>query len=786
MSFAIRLLLILFAVSLLAPGRLAAQSLTGTVRGTVHDRYTQRPLEAVQVQVLLPGRQLGALTDSLGRFRIEGIPVGRYDLNFERRDYLAYTQTGVLIGSNKEVQVEIALEERIFQMNTVNLYPTRRKGAARNEMAALSALSFDVEETRKFAGGLDDPTRVAGNFPGIVASQFTSENFISVRGNSPRGLLYRLEGIDIPNPNHFARIGSSGGTFTIFSQQLLANSDFFIGAFPAEYGNATAGVFDVHFRNGNHERREFAVQAGVLGVDLAAEGPLSARRRGSYLVNYRYATLNFAKHLIGYTSVPTYHDLSFKINLPTDKAGTFSIFGIAGLSNRLVSEQRDSSLWTRDLDRFRLLLRSDMAAMGITHTYLIKERTLVKSTLLGAFSLQRDNKDYFELDGVLRPRDYNEYTRQPLSFTTSVKHTFSRRHTNKTGVIVSSTWHKYFAQIYDYVENRQDLLADEQDRTLTVQAYSQSQLRLSPKFTLNAGLHYLYFDLTRDQSLEPRLSLHWQLDPRQSLAFGYGLHSRIEDYGTYVTRLEVNGQPMRPNLDLGFLKTHHLVLGYEAMLSDHLRFRSEAYYQHLFDVPVEAEGTYSVINLNELDQLRILVNGGTARNYGLDLGLERFSRRGLYYLLNASLFNSTYTDIRGQRHNSAFNGNYKGHLLMGKEFRTGRRRGGNSMLGVNTTLSLIGGRYYTPVDLEASRLARETVLDESRPFSEQDPALFIADISITLHTNKPRYSGTWALQIKNIFQSAAPDYREYDATLDQVVELAGAGFLPVMSYKIEF
>jgi hypothetical protein len=766
--------------------RLAAQSARGILQGIVSDRHSRQPLEGVAISLAAGQDTLRAQTGSDGSYRLAGVPVGRYDVSFALEGHLSHLQPGQLILSGKEARLDVSLEENFYRLDEVNIYPSSRKGTANHPMAAVSALSLDVEETRKFAGGLDDPTRLAANLPGVIGSPLFSENFISVRGNSPRGVLYRLEGVDIPNPTHFARIGSSGGTFTIFSNQLLANSDFFIGAFPADYGNATSSVFDIRFRHGNTERAEYAVQLGVLGVDLTAEGPLSAQRRGSYLVNYRYATLNFARHLIGYLSVPTYQDLSFKLYLPTEKAGTFSLFGISGLSDRIKPAELPEN-WAEDLDRFELRLTSNMAAGGMSHTFLTKRGTLFRSTLMGAYSFQRDNKKYVERPGVVTDREKVEYRRLPITLSSYVEHRFSRIHSHKSGIILTYTNHDYINRRYDYVAGRPFVLAEAQGGSFTAQAYTQSQLRLNKRWTLNAGLHALYYNINGELSVEPRLSASYQLDPRQTLALGYGLHSQVEDYATYMTRLEeANGSYLLPNRDLGFLKTHHMVLSYQAMLNDHLKFRSELYWQRLFNVPVERNGTYSVVNLDELTQLRLLENAGTGRNYGLDMGLERFSRRGLYYLLNLSLFNSTYTDAADTRHRTAFDNGYKSNLLMGKEYRISKRRGGNTLLGINTNFTLSGGQRYTPIDLEASRIARTTVLDETRPFSLQDDPLFIADLTLTLQTNKERHSGQWAFQIKNIFQSAPAEYREYDAFLDREVALEGSSVFPVISYRVQF
>ena len=787
-----------------------AQTLEGVLRGQVIERSTQQPLQgaAVRLETTQPVRTV--LTDEQGQFRFTEVPVGRHDLLVSLESYQRFARSGIMVTSAKEAVVTLALEQTLYDLDEVELVPDRPRGTPNNDMASVSAWSFEIEETRKFAGGLDDPTRVAANFPGIIATPFISENFISVRGNSNRGLLYQVEGIPIPNPNHFARIGSSGGTFTIFSNQVLSNSDFFVGAFPAEYGNATSGVFDIQFRRGNQQQREYALQLGVLGLDLAAEGPFREGGKASYLVNARYQTLDLVNRVIDYLSLPTYHDLSFKLHLPTDRFGTFEVFGIGGISDRLRQEEQDPNLWVEDLDRFRLSLESDMATLGATHTLLVGSRSVWRTALVGSYAQQVDNKQYLDyasndsLDLFLRQREINEYRYRPITLHSSFTHRRSPRLTLKAGVMLTHTQHDYLSRDFDYVDSVLFTRGDAEGQTQTLQGYAQAQWKPTTFLTFNAGLHYLHFDLTQSQSLEPRLGVSWQVSPRQSLSLGYGLHSRTEHWATYQTQIPTgNGGYALPNLDLDLIRAHHLVLGYQAILSDHLRFRSELYYQHLFNVPVEASGTYSVLNIDELNQLRTLVNQGTGRNYGLDLGLERFSRAGLYYMFNTSLFNSTYTDAAGNRYSTAYNAGsilrwtqdgdtlsyalgYKVNLLMGKEFQVGKKKGGNDLLGLNGALSLIGGQPYTPLDLPASRLARETRFDESVPYTERNAPLLVFDFTLNWTRNRPNYTGTWSVQIKNLFSSAVPEYREYDATFDREVFLAGASVLPIISYKVEF
>ncbi|MEO0472948.1 MAG: TonB-dependent receptor [Bacteroidota bacterium] len=767
---------------------LNGQNLHGVVRGTVQEVVSANPLSAVSIRLTDGQKNFQLLSDSSGSFVFRQIPVGRYEMDFQLTGFATVNQTEVLVTTAREVVLEIELRPAYYQLDEVILSPAVEKGAPRNQMALVSAISFDVEETRRYAGGLDDPTRLAANLAGVSPNPFISDNMISVRGNSPRGLQYRVEGVDIPNPNHFARIGSSGGSFTIFSNQVLARSDFLTSAFPAEYGNATAGVFDIQFRKGNSQKNEYTVQAGVLGIDLAAEGPLTKNKNASFLVNYRFFSLNLIKLVIDYPTATTYQDLSFKLHLPTKKAGTFSLFGMGGISDRPKLAERDPADWERDLDRFENVLASDMGIIGLRHQLAVGKKTVWQTAIAGSYAALQDNKDYLDSTSfAFLSREVNQYQRIPITFTSSLQHQFSPRHSNKTGLILTHTWHDYFRQKYDFVEEELNTEADARGSTTLFQAYTQSQFQLSQRWILQAGVHFLHFFLNDQQSVEPRLALRYRISPRHHLSIGYGRHSRVEHFGTYLTRQNTrDGSFLLNNQQLDLIKADHYVISFQGSLTPKIRIRLEAYYQGLFDVPVEVNGTYSVVNLDELNQLRVLENTGSATNKGIDLGIERYLSNGWYAMFQGSLFDSQYTDGQGNQYSTAFDLGYKANILAGKEWKTGKKKGRNNLQGANVTFSFLGGQPYTPIDVAASIPVNETVLLESQPFSERDPGLFIVDLTWTITKNHPKYTGTWAFMVKNLFQSQAPEYRTYDGLTGDVVELKGAAIIPVISYKAEF
>ncbi|MCA1746381.1 MAG: carboxypeptidase-like regulatory domain-containing protein, partial [Bacteroidales bacterium] len=347
-----------------------AQQPVQTIRGTVQDAISREPLYGANI--ILAELNKGTITDTDGRFILENVPVGRYSLHIRFVGYEPILLPELLVSSGKEVVLDIAMQTAISGLEEVVVRPSARKDRPINSMANVSARTFSVEEAGRYAGALDDPGRMAGNFAGVT-SPGVHVNAIVVRGNAPKGMQWRLEGVDIPVPSHFSGSNvAGGGGLTMFSSSMLANSDFYTGAFPAEYGNATAGVFDMKLRNGNNRKREYAFQVGVQGVEAALEGPLGGRAGGSYLLNYRYSTMALVFPLLPELKfsdeVPVYQDLSFKVNLPAGGAGNFSIWGIGGLSHTDMKGTDEVEEWIYPSSRVRMNFHYNTGTAGITHT----------------------------------------------------------------------------------------------------------------------------------------------------------------------------------------------------------------------------------------------------------------------------------------------------------------------------------------------------------------------------------------------------------------------------------
>jgi hypothetical protein len=763
----------------------SAQELTQTIRGQVNDVDTKQPIAGAVVIVLGTTPQNGAESGADGSFTIESVKLGRYSVQVSLMGYNTEIIPEVLITSGKEVTLNITLKEKVVRTEEIKVTADIEKDKPINPNALISARSFSVEEARRFAGSFDDPLRAVQNFSGVTSSANVNTNGIVIRGNSPKGLLWMLDGIDIPNPNHFGYIGQSSGGMTIFSSQVLANSDFFTSAFPSEYGNALSGVFDMKFRNGNKYTREYALQLGIQGLDLSAEGPFKKGSDATYLFNYRYSVLGFLQ-VIDETmknKVPSYQDLSFKLNFPTKSAGTFSLFGIGGIAKSKYDPEKDTTQWKTYEDSQMSVLNNTTGTVGLTHNIIVGPKTYINTMLSGSYNEVKWEKGNMNSAYVVSKTDDANYKNSKISFNTFINHKFSSHLTNKTGF-------EFKKLLYDVKLSAQNPFSgiyseyiNDKGETNLIQAYTQNKIDITDNLGFNAGVHFGYFALNKNYSVEPRIAMRWNFAPTNSISIGYGNHSQLEDISVYLSKKQLtDGTITIPNINLDFGRANHFVVGYDKMFSQNLHLKIETYYQHLYNIPVRPGNYYSMINNPGGYFNDSLVNIGTGKNFGADITFEKFLSENFYYLVTASVFQSKYKGGDGVERNSRYNTGYVFNFILGKEFSVGE----NNILGVNLKTSYTGGEYYIPIDLSGSVAQSREVLNESRIYTEWFPDFFYVDFTLTYKMNYKKFSGTFALQVKNLLDQK-PDagyvYNPYSKLIEKQINL---GIIPMISYKVEF
>jgi hypothetical protein len=775
-----------FLFSFFSFNALFGQKITQTVRGSVIDQDSQSSLPGANVVVAGSTPAIGVVTDEEGNFRLTQVPVGRITLVVTFMGYEPKTIPNILVTAGKEEIVTIQLAESVNTLESITIEAATTKGEIQNEMALISAHTFSVEETKRYAGSFDDPARMVSTFAGVNGDA-EGNNDIIVRGNSPKGIVWRLEGIAIPNPNHFAGEGSTGGPINALSSKMLGNSDFFTGAFSAEYGDATSGVFDMKLKNGNNEQREYTAAVSTLGIDVTAEGPFKKGSRASYLANYRYSALDLLDKagVVDFGGVPRYQDISFKLQLRLNEQHNFSLFGLGGMSG-IDTEETDER--DEDVITGKFHGRNKMGVLGISHIYQVNESAYFRSAL--ALTGTANQFSFVIPDGS---RNFYEIERGDISKWSAIgsaalNYKIDAENKIEAGLIITRLNFDLDASGWD--ADREMLTGELSDRgqSSTLQAFSNWKHRIGESLTILSGLHYLRFNLNGRYSIEPRLAASWQLDDRNQINAGVGLHSKVEAISTYLASYrDTDGNRIQPNVGLGLTKAAHFILGYDRQITSSAHIKLETYYQHLYDVPVENSQTtsYSILNSTEGYTTRDLINEGTGRNYGLELTVERYLSGGFYYLGTLSLFRSLYTPLNGMERASAFDNNYVSNLVGGKEFRAGHPSK-NRVVFVNTKVALIGGKRYSPIDLEASIAAGEEVSDELHPFSRKGDDIFRTDFSVGVRRNRKHATTEFKIDVQNILNNRTVLGEDYIRATGTIYKARQLGMLPTISYRISF
>ncbi len=754
-----------------------------TIRGTVMDAISKMTLPGANVVVVNSDPLLGSASDFNGNFRIENVEVGRVSLYVTMLGYEPKLIPNLIVTSAKEVVLTIEMTESLVKLEEVTINGQKNKQEAINKMAMVSAKTFTVEETSRYAGSFNDAARMVSAYAGVSGLSF-GNNDIVVRGNSPKGILWRLEGVEIPNPNHFAMDGSTGGPINALNSAMLANSDFFTGAFTAEYGNAFSGVFDMKLRPGNNQKREYMASLGILGTDLTIEGPFKQGYGGSYLANYRYSSLSIIDQmgLVDFGGVPKYQDLSFNIILPSKSKGTLSLFGLGGISS--ITELHENE----DNTQRGFKNGSRMGVVGLKHIYPISTNWFVKNMLVANGSTSFTNTEFgSEAEGMKLVGEEN-YDNSELKYIAEINGKINSRNSLKAGLIYSQMFYNIFARIDQLEDGNFKTLLEASGNAGKMQGYANWKHRLNEDLTFTAGAHYMHFFLNNNFSVEPRAALKWQFTPKQSLSFGTGLHSKLENLSVYYANIHKDDVIYNEaNKDLELTKAAHAVLGYTNQLTPNLYLKLEAYYQHLYDVPVENDPNSPYVHLNEMNgsARTLLVNDGIGRNYGLELTLERFFENNFYFMVTGSLYDTKFKAKDGVWNNSQFNNHFNGNVLFGKEFTLGKPEKGMA-LNVNTRLSYTGGMPYSPIDIEQSQLEHETIVHMDKYMQEYGDGIFNINLAVGLRMNRKHTSHEIKLDIQNLLNSQTTVLRYYDSSSGKVDKVPQLAMLPNIMYVVYF
>jgi len=804
-----------FLTSLFITSLSWGQNLTQTIRGIILDTDTKLPLIGATVKSMDIEPAIGASTDTEGQFRLSQVPIGRISLQVSYMGYQNTTLPNIVVNSAKEVILEIEMQESTVKIDAVLIVANAKKGEATNDMSLLSGRAISAEETNRYAGGFNDPSRIMSNFAGVTSTQDGSNDII-VRGNSPKYVQWRLEGVQISNPNHFADQGSAGGAVSALNNNLLAASDFYTGAFSPEYGDALSGVYDVKLRPGNNEQFESVFGFGLTGTDLTLEGPFKKGYGGSYLVNYRYSTITMLSNLglVDIGGIPKFQDAAFKVVLPAQKAGIFSLFGLGGLSSFSFEDVKPSTWVTPGNNAMKGNIREDykkgthLANIGVNHTLSIGDNSFIKTTL--SYSSEGIKDDIFE-SKTLQIRDKDgvflrdsilgtalNFKNRLLRSTYRSAVTYSNKINAKNKIQIGAKFNFFDLDIAQSQLSDDELartsLVDFNEHISTLGTFISWKHRLNEAITIVAGAHNMNVLYNKKSTLEPRLAVKWQLNPRNAISAGYGKHSMMESVHNYFTKGTLpDGSVISPNKDLGLLKADHFVVGYEKRFTKNLMAKVEVYYQHLYNLPVENLDTSYYSTINEGLEFRYvdLVNKGTGKNYGIEVTVERFFHNNYYFLVNTSLYQSKYKALEGIERNTRFSGDYLFNFLAGKEFvRLGKKK--NQTLGINAKMSFGGGQKIIPLLRDAQGAlavdpANNRFWDYEKAYEDKIEDTYQVLATISYKFNRRKTTHEIFLNMDNLTNTKGNLSEYYDEKEpNSIGYVTQFGFFPNVLYRLYF
>ena len=780
----------IFIISIFIAQLSVGQNNKQNIRGVITDKLSQTTLPGAAVQILnIPGNK-GTMSDEKGNYVLADLSPDRYELKISFLGYKDVTVPNVVVISGKETILDLALEENVTSLNEV-VINSNSKDKTINNLATISARTFSTEEVNRYAGGRSDPARLAANFAGVSAPD-DSRNDIVIRGNSPVGVLWRINGMNVTNPNHFASVGTTGGAVSALNTNLLKSSDFLTSAFPAEYGNATAGVFDLGFRSGNSQQRETTLQAGLItGLEATTEGPINKEKGSSYLVGYRYALAGVAQAMgvnIGTTALPSFQDLSFNLNSGNTKLGRFTLFGILATSSISIDGGSRSSMYGNGSGHD---LSSKIGIIGLKHFKQLNNKSYFSSNIGINYSKNdQTNYDFDRLTNASFTKEENNVAKTGYNFSTSFNSKINSKLFVKIGIQDELIGlNLYFREKRD-IQSDWKQVWDYNSYTNLAQAYAHIKYSFNDKLTLNAGLHSQLFFLNNSVSVEPRLGLKYDINGKSSLNFGYGLHSQMQPINVYFLQSQnADGSYNYNNKDLDFTKSHHFVLGYDLQPFKDWRLKTEVYYQSLYNVPVNTfSSSYSMLNTGasfKTDLEENLTNRGTGTNYGAELTIEKFFNDGYYGLFTSSVYSSKFKGSDGIERNTAFNGKYVFNILGGKEWKVGSEK--RNKFSTDLKYTYAGGRAYTPIDLAASNTTGHEQLSTDA-YSAFYPNYFRLDFKVgyTINSRTKKLSQSFSLDFQNVTNHKNVFSQNYDDRSKSINTTYQLGFFPNFVYKIQF
>lgn len=726
-----------------------AQESVQVIRGKITNATTQIPVS--RATILIQGNSdYDVKSDSLGQFEIP-VALGKYSLLVQSKNFKSVFRKNVVVVAGKQQVQDFELDEFKVELDSVTVKP----------QITSENINLDLWNIQRMAAVFYDPGRQVNAHAGVVNTDDQSNN-VSVRGTSPNYVQWKIEGVEIVNPNHLENAGTlndrpslNGGGVSMFSAQLLQNSEFQFAPFDPTMGNASSGIFDMKLRNGNNAKTEHIIQASLLGLDVSMEGPFSKKSAASYLFNCRYSTVgllslmgvNFGDEKINYM------DLSYMVTYP-HKRGQIKLFGVLGSSENIYLGKTDSTKLELQKDLLNINYRSFTTINGINNLVTLSNSMFLKSIV--AYSTKEVSRTSSSSSNLWSaPDERDNYTQQKISTLNYISKRFNNWLRLKTGVYVNYFINEVHSSVNDFA------FASGKISDPIIEPFVSFEGTILKKLEFKTGFHGMYLPNISYFSLQPRILLKYSISDIESISFNYGLSSQLQPSYIYLTNVE--NRDLKPTISNSFSLIHQLKI-------KRISIKNEFYYQLFNHIPVDPTIGFSAFNYFNEQPTSIMEQNGKATVYGYDLTIER-DFKNFYIIASSSIYNSEYR-IGSLNKKARFNTGYNFALTTGKEFAL---KSGNKFISTDIRAVFRNG-FREPNTDYVNQYVYETQLPEYNRI----------DLRISYRKNRKNSSVIWAIDIENVANNHNVSYHYYDAYTKKVETKYQLGLIPVLSYKVLF
>ena len=777
----------------------AADAQNGAFIGAVKDKYTQEALAAAIVTV--DGTSLGAQTDTAGNFRITGIQPGSYDITVQLIGYKPAKLFNVLASNGNANVLNIELEKASeLKEVTVKTYTYGKKAET-----PLSTQSLTAEEIKSNPGGNYDISKVIQALPGVGGtSGGAARNDLIIRGGAPNENVYYLDGVEVPQINHFSTQGASGGPQGILNVSFIQDVTLSTSSFAAKYDNALSSVLQFKMKEGNPDKLQSNLRLSSTEVAATFEGPIN--KNTTFLASARRSYLQYFFQAIDLPIRPNFWDFQYKVTHKINDKTTLTAIGLGAIDEFSFAVPKQSTPEKEYIIRSLPTINQWNYTVGFTLKHLVKHGFYTVTASRNMFNNQLDK---FE------DADFGNESKRTFKSKSQEIENKLRLEVNKVNkgwkisYGVSAQYVKYnndlFSivrkDIYDTLGNLvQPRIAINYNAAIDFFKYglygSVNRKVLNDKLSLTLGIRTDMNAYTKDgnnplNALSPRVAASYAISNKFNINASVGRYAKTPIY-TILGYKDSLGRFVNTNNK--YILCDHYVAGVEYLPTSSLRITAEGFYKQYHNYPVSVRDGISIANEGAgFGAIGNEATSGTGegRAYGFELFIQKKLVKNLFVTASYTLFKSEFTGLNGKYVSSTWDTRHLASLIAGYKLKKGWE------LGLKYRLS--GGTPYTPYDMTASQLNYLSlgvpVADYSRVNSERLPVFNQVDIRIDKKFNFRRSSLDLYFDMQNatLAKNVNQDYytfkrnadNSYATTDGKPVKADGSNAIPVLIPNVD-